>query len=104
MSAVVTDCRDFVLALERAVPWGLHPTTDNAVNLYLSEMRHRFEDPVVVHEFTHKICRRVVQELEFTAENAECVGFYRDAWRTRRQAERFAARFDQPCEPIRTSK
>jgi hypothetical protein len=63
-------------------------------------MRDAVDDPAAVYELTGKICWRVVQELEFSAENYECVGDHRDAWHARRQAQRFAARFGQHCEPI----
>jgi hypothetical protein len=99
MSASATSMYDFILALERQVPWGLHPCTDNAIHEYLSDMRAHVDDPAAVYKLTGKICQRVVQELEFVAENKETVGYYRDAYCSRRQAERFAARFNQPCEP-----
>jgi hypothetical protein len=99
MSAVQTDMRDFIHAIERVIPWGLHGCTDTALHEYLSEMRDCFDDPAAVQKLTGKICRRVVQELEFTAENCETVGHYRDAYRVRRRAQRFAKRFNQPCKP-----
>jgi hypothetical protein len=104
MSAVATDMRDFIKALERQVPWGLHPCSDEAIHWCLAEMRDAVDDPAAVHKLTGKICRRVVQELEFSAENDETVKHYRDAWRARRRAERFAARFNQPYEPMRLPK
>jgi hypothetical protein len=101
MSAVATDMVDFITALERQVPWGLHPCNDVAMHEYLSEMRDAVNDPAKVYELTGKLCWRVVQEFEWSAENDECVGYYRDAWRARRRAERFAARYNQPCDPMR---
>ena len=101
MSAGATNMVDFILAIEREVPRQLHPCTDVAIAEHLGEMRAHVDDPAAVHALTCKICWRVVQELEFDAENAEDVGDYGDAYRARRQAERFAARFGQPCEPIR---
>ena len=101
MSAELASMHDFILAIERETPRGLHPCTDAVLGEYFSEMRTRVDDFAAVHALTGKICHRVVQELEFAAENAESVGDRRDAWRARRQAERFAGRFGQPCEPVR---
>jgi hypothetical protein len=101
MSASITDMRDFVLALERAVPWGLHPTTDKAIHDWLAEARSAAGEPAVVWELVGRICQRVVQESQFSAENDGGVVFYCDAYRPPRQAERFAARFGQTCAPIR---
>jgi hypothetical protein len=99
MNASATDMRDFILALERETPRGLHPATDEALRWWFVELRDNVDNPTAVYELTGKICWRVVQELEFDAENNECVGDYREAYRCRRQAERFAARFNQPCDP-----
>ena len=107
MSAVATDMRDFIDVLQRAIPWGLHPTTDIAIRDYLFAMHSHIDDPAVVYALTGNICERVVQELEFLAENNESAGYagcHRDAYRARRRAERFAARFNQPCEPIRRER
>ncbi|HEV3162029.1 MAG TPA: hypothetical protein VGZ89_18880 [Xanthobacteraceae bacterium] len=104
MSAVVSDMIDFVLALERQTPRGLHPCTDAALDEYFTELRDAIGDPAAVYKITGKICWRIVQELEFTAENYETFGDHRTAWRARRQAARFAARFGQPCEPSKLSK
>jgi hypothetical protein len=101
MSAAVTDMRDFILALERETPRSLHPTTDEALCWWFGELRNAVDNPAAALVLTRKICARVVQELEFEAENAESAGFHHAAYRARRQAERFAARFGQPCEPIR---
>jgi hypothetical protein len=101
MSAAVTDMRDFILALERETPRSLHPITDEALCWWFGELRDAVDNPAAVLVLTRKICARVVQELEFEAENAESAGFHHTAYRARRQAERFAVRFGQPCEPIR---
>jgi hypothetical protein len=101
MSASVTDMRDFIAALERETPRGLHPTTDAALHWLFVELRDSVDNPAAVLELTRKICRRAVQELEFAAENDASAGFHHDAYRRRPQAARFAARFGQPCEPVR---
>jgi hypothetical protein len=70
-------------------------------------LKLKIEDERVAVRFVHKligkVCARVVQELEFSAKNSESAGCYRDAYCARRQAERFAARFNQPSEPIRSA-
>ena len=71
---------------------------------YFSELRSCVNDPPAVYELTGKICWRAVQELEYDAENNETFGDYREAYRSRRRAERFAARYNQPCEPLKMMK
>jgi hypothetical protein len=85
MSAVISDMRDFIDVLQRAIPWGPHPTTDEAVHDYLAEMHRHIDDPAAVYALTGKICWRVVQQLEFNAEDNESVGDYCDAYRSRRR-------------------
>jgi hypothetical protein len=103
LSAAGTDMCDFIVAIERALP-PLLPCAEDAIRWYLVEARSAVDDLVAVCELTGKICGRVVQELEFEAEDWEAAGYQgyaRDAWRCRYQARRFAARFGQPCQPIR---
>ena len=101
MSATETDMRDFITALERETPRGLHPSCDAWVGKYFSEMRSRWNDPAAVYDLTGKIVYATVQELEFDAENNETFGDYREAYRCRHRAKRFAARFNQPCDPMK---
>jgi hypothetical protein len=94
MSATATDMKDFILALERQTPAPMSRWTN-----ILPKCVCGTDDPAAVHKLTGMICHRVAQELEFDAENNETFGHHRDAWRARHQAERFAARFRQPCGP-----
>jgi hypothetical protein len=81
MSATITDMRDFIVALNRCIP---DLALRGSVGEYIDEMCANVDDPVAVYSLMRKICQHVVQELEFAAENAESVGYHRDAWRTRR--------------------
>jgi hypothetical protein len=63
MSASVTGMHDFIAALDRAAPRGLHPTTDVALDEYFIELRDKANNPTAACEVIGKICARVVQEL-----------------------------------------
>jgi hypothetical protein len=78
MSAAVTDLRDFVSVLERAVPWAcIHQPTRQSTLARRQRCRR-----------TGRWCgswseRRVVQRSN--SANDESVGFYRDAYGARRE-------------------
>jgi len=65
MTATATDMRDFILALERETPRGLHPSCDAWNRDYFSKMRACWNDPAVVYDLTSKIVYSTVQELEY---------------------------------------
>ena len=100
--AYAARCRfmyQFIETLRLHIP-PIHPCGEEAVYSYFAEMRDATDDPPEVARVAAMIRDRVVQELRFEAESIEssrCPGCYRDAYRLRRQADRFDAnhRFEE---------
>jgi hypothetical protein len=93
MTATVCTMHDFVLALQRQVPRDLHPSAPEALRWDFVAMRDAVDDPAEVLRLSRKVCRRVVQELNWEAESFESARAYRAAYRSQHQAERFARRW-----------
>lgn len=82
---------DLIEAWQLRIPRDLHPWGQDAVYSYLAEMRDAVDNPAEVARLASMVRDRVVQELRREAANAETAGFFKDAYRLRRQADRFEA-------------
>jgi len=92
MSATVINMHDYIEALRLHVPPDIHPSTRSIIAEYLAEMHLAADDdPALVAKLAGFICYRVAQELRFEAENCESARDFHEAYRLRRQADRFEA-------------
>jgi hypothetical protein len=92
-SVDVDGMRDFIEALRRHVP-PIHPCGEEHVHSCLCQMRSAVDNPAEVVCLAAEVRNRVVWELLFEAESVEssrCPSCFKDAYRLRRQAERFRA-------------
>jgi hypothetical protein len=93
---------DLIEAWQLRVPRDLHPYGLTIAHEYLAEMRnvaaYSSAGEIAPHEAEREIARlaglirrRVVSELRWDAEKHQSVGYHKDAYRLRRQADRFEA-------------
>jgi hypothetical protein len=97
MSATTTDMGDFIEAMCRQIPDDIHPSAERNIAELFWEMRSAADNPAEVSRLMQLVGRYVVRELNFNAENAQHFSDDirgREAWRYRRQAGRFAARWN----------
>jgi hypothetical protein len=91
---------DLIEAWGLRIPRDLHPYGLTIAHEYLSEMRnvvaYSSAGEIAPHEAEREIVRlagmirrRVVSELRWDAEKHRSVGYHKDAYRLRRQADRF---------------
>jgi hypothetical protein len=93
---------DLIEAWQLRIPRDLHPYGLTIAHEYLAEMRnvaaYSSSGEIAPHEAEREIARlaglirrRVVDELRWHAEKEASVGYFKDAYRLRRQADRFEA-------------
>jgi hypothetical protein len=93
---------DLIEAWQLRIPRDLHPYGLTIAHEYLAEMRnvaaYSSAGEIAPHEAEREIARlaglirrRVVDELRWHAEKEASGGYYKDAYRLRRQADRFEA-------------
>jgi hypothetical protein len=93
---------DLIEAWQLRIPRDLHPYGLTIAHEYLAEMRnvaaYSSAGEIAPHEAEREIARlaglirrRVVGELRWHAEKEASVGYHKDAYRLRRQADRFEA-------------
>jgi hypothetical protein len=90
VSASAATMHDFIETLRRHVP-PVHPCGAEEIRWLFVEMCEAVDDPSRVVQLAARVRRRVVQELRWEAESAESARAWRDAYKLRRQADRFEA-------------
>jgi hypothetical protein len=91
---------DLIEQWQLRIPRDLHPYGRTIAHEYLAEMRNVIDyshgGDLAPHEVEREIVRlaglirrRVVSELRWAAEKEASVGYFKDAYRLRRQADRF---------------
>ncbi len=90
MSASATDMFDFIDELRRRVPRDIHPMAQALIDEDIGAMRDAADDPARVLQLIAKVRERVIDELCWEAVKAETGHDFKQAYRLRRQAARFA--------------
>jgi hypothetical protein len=88
MSAVITTMHEFIETLSRHIP-SIHPSARGWIDDWILDMRAAVNDPAEVVRLAIKVRKSVVEELRWEAEKVASVGYFKDAYRLRRQADRF---------------
>lgn len=91
MSASPTSMHDFIEALRVKIPRDIHPMALQFIHEDLGEMREVVDDPARVMQLVAKVRHRIVDELRWEAEKFASVRDFKDAYRLRRQADKFEA-------------
>jgi hypothetical protein len=90
MSASVTTKHDFIEALYIKVPRELHPCAEDRIYGYFDRMREAVDDPALVVKLSTWVREAVAQELRWEAEVCDFAREFKEAYRLRRRADKFA--------------
>jgi hypothetical protein len=83
---------DFIEALRIRVPRDdIHPMALQFIHEDFCEMCNAVDDPARVMQLVAKVRHRIVDELRWEAEKFASVRDFKDAYRLRRQADKFEA-------------
>ena len=87
----MTSMSDFIEALRLRVPRDIHPAAHEIIHWDLCEMREAVDDPARVMQLIAKVHHRIASELRWEAVKHASVRDFKDAYRLRRQADKFEA-------------
>jgi hypothetical protein len=91
VSASMTSMHDFIEALRVRVPRDIHPAARRFIHEDFGEMREAVDDPARVMHLIAKVRDRIASELRWEAKKFASVRDFKDAYRLRRQADKFEA-------------
>jgi hypothetical protein len=98
MSASLTTMREFIEGLRLRVPPEIHPSAQGIVRQHLDDACYAdaHGDLATVHRLLDLVGRKIADELRWEADKSATprIKDYREAYRLRRRADRFEARFN----------